>query len=56
MLALSKDGIHDVMQTNSGAAAHPANHFIAGKAVLNHPCHEPVNINRIRQIPRHLVS
>lgn len=41
---------------DSGAAAHPANHFIAGKAVLQHPWHELIDINRIRQVPRRLVS
>ena len=41
---------------DSGAAAHPANDFIAAKAVLQHPRHEPININRIRQVPRGLVS
>lgn len=40
----------------SGAAAHPANHFIAGKAVLHHPRREPIDINRIRQVPRRLLS
>jgi hypothetical protein len=41
---------------DSGAAAHPANHVIVGKAVLQHPWHEPIDINRIRQVPRRLVS
>ncbi|HSZ98757.1 MAG TPA: hypothetical protein VK802_00145 [Streptosporangiaceae bacterium] len=41
---------------DSWAAAHPANDFIAAKAVLQHPRHEPININRIRQVPRGLVS
>jgi hypothetical protein len=41
---------------DSGAAAHPANDFIAAKAVLQHPWHEPIDINRIRQVPRGLVS
>ena len=41
---------------DSGAAAQLANDFIAAKAVLQHPRHEPININRIRQVPRGLVS
>ena len=41
---------------DSGAAAHPANDFIAAKAALQHPWHEPIDINRIRQVPRGLVS
>ena len=41
---------------DSGAAAHLADQFIAGKAVLRHPWHEPIDINRIRQVPRRLVS
>ena len=36
---------------SSGAAAHPANDFIAGKAVLQHPWHELIGIDRIRQVP-----
>jgi hypothetical protein len=41
---------------DSGAAAHPANDFIAAKAALQHPWHEPIDINRIRQVPRGLVG
>jgi hypothetical protein len=41
---------------DSGAAAHPANHVIRGKAVLRHPCQEPIDIHRIGQVPRRLVS
>jgi hypothetical protein len=40
----------------SGAAAHPANYFIEGKAVLHAPCLEPIDIHRIGQVPRRLVS
>jgi hypothetical protein len=35
----------------SGAAAHPAYHFIHGKAVLHAPCLEPIDIHRIGQVP-----
>jgi hypothetical protein len=41
---------------DSGAAAHPANDFIAAKAALQHPWHELIDINRIRQVPRGLVG
>jgi hypothetical protein len=41
---------------DSGAAAQLANDVIAGKAALQHPRHEPIDINRIRQVPRGLVS
>lgn len=41
---------------SSGAAAHPANDFIAGKAVLQHPWHELIDIDRIRQVPGRLVG
>ncbi len=40
----------------SGAAAHPANHVILGKAVLQAPFLEPIDIHRIRQVPRRLDS
>jgi hypothetical protein len=41
---------------DSGAAAQLAHDFIAGKAALQHPWCKPIDINRIRQVPRGLVS
>jgi len=43
-------------EVGSGAAAHPANHVITGKAVLQTPCLEPIDIHRIGQVPRRLDS
>ena len=49
-------GIHAQNLLALGAAAHPANYVILRKAVLQAPFLEPIDIHRIGQVPRLLVS
>jgi hypothetical protein len=42
--------------TELGAAAGLANQVIQSKVVLNAPCREPIDVDRIGQVPRRLVS
>jgi hypothetical protein len=43
-------------RSGSRAATKPANHLVPSKAVLHAPCLEPIDINRIGQVPRRLAS
>jgi hypothetical protein len=56
MPAAAEYGSHAPISFDSGAAAHLADQFIAGKAVLHGPCLEPIDINRIGQVAQGLIS